>query len=245
MSRNRSPLRYLPAQAVDVASGPLVFFATVAALICLVYWRLAQKSPEAVGDPATVVQTAIGMLLTVAVLIAAGSVAGTDVASGFYRAWFSKPMAPWWFYLQRWLLGGVAVLTIPFLLGGGLHLLFGNGTGVTAELIGVVALGYLLIGGTLLLASVFTARDWLITFLLAFMQARLHDIVGMIKRTGGDPPRLLELADRGLPPYHLISPMRGLPEGGDLWHVIGYGTALVVLALVLFVVRPLGSGGRA
>jgi hypothetical protein len=245
MTRNRSPLRYLPAQAIDVVSGPLLFFVTVAALICLVYWRLAQKSADPLGDPTMVVQTAVGMLLTFAVLIAAGSVAGTDVASGFYRAWFSKPMAPWWFYLQRWLLGGVAVLTIPYLLGGGLHLLFGKGTGVTAELIGVVALGYLLIGGTLLLASVFSARDWLVTFLLTFLQARLHDVLTMLKRSGGEPPRLLELVDRVLPPYHLISPMRGMPEGGDLWHVLAYGTALVAVALVLFVVRPLGSGGRA
>lgn len=244
MTRNRSPLRYLPAHAVDVAQGPLALFAAVIAMVCFVLWRM-NRGDATPFDPAPFIPQMVSAVLAIAVLVACGGVAGGDVANGFYRAWFSKPIAPWWFYLQRWLLGGVAVLCIPLLLALGLKLLFGGPWGVTKELMAVVALGYLLVGGTVLLLSGFTARDWLITFLVSFAQARVHDVMGLMEMTKQDPPAAIEWAHRLLPPFHLISPIKGLPEGNDLVHVAAYGAGLVAVALILFVVKPLGSGGRA
>ena len=245
MTRNRSPFRYLPAHLMDVAQGPFALFATVALTICVVIWRLGRKDASAMADPSIFVRQVVAAVLTLAVLVASGGVAGNDVGRGYYRAWFSKPMAPWWFYLQRWLLGGVAVLSIPVLLGVGLQLFFGKGTGITLELMQVTALGYLLVGGTVLLASVFTARDWLFTFAITFTQARLDDIIRLMTMSKTEPPTMLSWAHTLLPPYHLISPVKGIPAGNDLFHVIGYGVALVAVALVLLVVKPLGSGGRA
>ena len=244
MTRNRSPLRYLPAHSVDVASGPLVLFAAVSGMLCFVLWRMA-RGEATPFDAAGFIPQVMSVVLTVSVLVASGGVAGGDVANGFYRAWFSKPIAPWWFYLQRWLLGGLAVLCIPLLLGLGLKLVFGGAWGVTNELMAVIALGYLLVGGTVLLASGFTARDWLVTFLLSFAQARINDVMGIMEMTKQDPPAALEWAHRLLPPFHLISPIKWLPEGNDLVHVVAYGAGLVAVALILFVVKPLGSGGRA
>ncbi len=245
MTRNRSPFRYLPAHLIDVAQGPLALFATVAVTICVVIWRLARNDASAMADPAQFVRQVVAAVLTLAVLVASGGVAGNDVGRGYYRAWFSKPMAPWWFYLQRWLLGGVAVLLIPVLLGLGLQLLFGKGTGITLPLIEVTALGYLLVGGTVLLASVFTARDWLFTFAITFTQARLDDLLTIMAMSKTEPPSTLLWAHRLLPPFHLISPVRGVPQGEDLLHVVGYGVGLVAVAVVLMMVKPLGSGGRA
>lgn len=245
MTRNRSPFRYLPAHLLDVAQGPLALFAAVAATICVVIWRLGRLDANAMEDPTQFVGRIVSVVLTLAVLVAAGGVAGNDVGRGYYRAWFSKPMAPWWFYLQRWLLGGVAVLAIPLLLGGGLQLFFGKGTGITFELMQVIALGYLLVGGTVLLASVFTSRDWLFTFAITFTQARLDDIIKLMAMSKTEAPTTLTWAHRLLPPFHLITPSKGLPMGDDLWHVVGYGVGLVAAALVLLVVKPLGSGGRA
>jgi|CXWL01.1.fsa_nt_gi hypothetical protein len=245
MSRNRSPLRYLPAHLVDVAQGPFALFATIAATICFITWRFARNDPSAMADPSLFMNRIVATVLTMAVLAASGAIAGTDVARGYYRAWFSKPMAPWWFYLQRWLLGGVAVLSIPVMLGVGLQLFFGKGTGITLPLMEVTALAYLLIGGTVLLASVFTARDWLFTFAITFTQARLDDILKLMTMSKTEPPSMLTWAHRLLPPYHLISPITGVPKGDDLLHVVGYGVGLVAIAVALLVVKPLGSGGRA
>lgn len=245
MSRNRSPFRYLPAHFADVAKGPLAIFAIVAAMVSVVTWRLLRNEPGAMADPAIFLRQVMAAVLTLAVLAAAGGVAGTDVARGYYRAWFSKPMAPWWFYLQRWLLGGVAVLAIPLLVGVGLQLFFGKGTGVTLALMEVTALAYLLIGGTVLLASVFTAKDWLLTFAITFIQARLDDLTKLMAATKSEPPTTLVWAHRLLPPYHLLSPITGAPTGEALLHVVGYGVGLVAIALVLLATRPLGSGGRA
>lgn len=245
MTRNRSPFRYLPSHLMDVAQGPFALFAVVAATLGVILWRLGRNDASAMSDPSVFVRQVVGSTLTLAVLAAAGGVAGNDIGRGFYRAWFSKPMAPWWFYLQRWLLGGLAVLTIPPLIGIGLQLFFGKGTGVTLELMEVVALGYLLVGGTVLLASVFTSRDWLFTFAITFTQARLDDIIRLMTMSKTEPPTTLTWAHTLLPPYHLISPMKGVPAGDDLLHVVGYGVGLVAIALVLLVVKPLGSGGRA
>jgi hypothetical protein len=244
MTRNRSPLRYFPAHLMDVVQGPFALFATVSVGLCFILWRMSRG--EAVPfDAASFIPQAMSVVLTVSVLVASGGVAGGDIANGFYRAWFSKPIAPWWFYLQRWLLGGVAVLCIPLLLGAGLQLLFGGAWGVTRELLLTIALGYLLVGGTVLLLSSFTAKDWLVTFLLGFAQARIHDVMSLMEMTKSEPPAAIEWAHRLLPPFHLISPMKGLPEGNDLIHVAAYGAGMVAVALILFVVKPLGSGGRA
>lgn len=243
MTRDTSLLRYLPVHARDVARGPLALFVAVAAGLSFVLWRIFGNRD--VPDVADLLGGLVAGTLMVAVLMASGGVAGNDIKQGYYRGYFSKPIAPWWFYLQRWLLGGVAVLTIPLWLGLGLALAFGSGTGITLELLGVIALGYLLIGGTVLLCSAVTARDWLVAFLVYFFQLRLHDATEMLSRIGTEVHWALEWAVRVLPPFHLITPTTGLPVGSELVHALGYGIGLVAAALVVLRTRPLGSGGRA
>ncbi len=243
MTRDRSPLRYLGHQARDVARGPLALFVVVSAGLAFILWRVfgAREAP----DPADLLGGLVAGTLLVAVLIAAGGVAGNDIKQGYYRAWFSKPIAPWWFYLQRWLLGGVAVLTIPLWLGTGLALAFGAGTGISAALVGNVALGYLLIGGAVLLASTVSARDWLVVFLVYFFQRRLEEVQQMLDGLGQDVPWAVDALVRVLPPFHLVTPGAALPEGGELVRLLGYGLGMVALAVVVLRSRPLGSGGRA
>ena len=243
MIRDRAPLRYLAVHARDIARGPLVLFVVVAAGLTFILWRMfgVREMP----DPADLLGGLVAGTLLVATLIAAGGVAGNDIKQGYYRAYFSKPIAPWWFYLQRWLLGGVAVLTIPLWLGVGLALAFGEGTGLSRELFGAVALGYLLIGGAVLLFSTVTARDWLVVFFVYFMQGRLSDARELLNRMGNDVPWAVDWLVTVLPPFHLVTPGSGLPSGGDLVHAVGYGLGLVLVAVAVLHVRPLGSGGRA
>lgn len=245
MNRNISPARYLPLQLRDVAVGPFALFAAVSAMLVLVAWRILSKRPEIMSSPEIFVQGTLTVVQTVAVLFGAGGVAGVDIQRGFYRAWFSKPITPWYFYLQRWLLGGAAVLTIPLMLGGGIALAFDGGSGVTLGLMGNLALAYLLIGSMVLLAGNFLERDWLIAFLVAFAQARLHQMLEIFERMGETVHPAVIWTDRLLPPFHLVDPSTTMLSGNDLVHVVGYGAGMLVAALLLLRHRPLGSGGRA
>lgn len=242
MTRNRSPLRYLPWQALDVARGPLALFAAVAVGLTLMLWRLSSRMNGV--EPVSFQQGMVLIVSSVAVLIASGGVAGTDVQRGFYRAWFSKPISPWWFYLQRFLLGGVAVLLIPVVMGIGMTIVTGHGTGITSDLFAALGLSYLLIGSTVFLLSRFTSRDWLVTFLLYFADQRLHDWMQMMRGNPEMIPSGVTLAVRLLPPYYLLD-VTHPPHGHDLAHVAGYGVAMLAIAIAAFIVRPLGSGGRA
>lgn len=245
MNRDISPARYLPVQVRDVALGPFALFAAVSAMLVLVAWRFLATRPEIMASPEIFVRGTLSVVQTVAVLFAAGGVAGVDIQRGFYRAWFSKPITPWYFYLQRWLLGGAAVLTMPLMLGGGVALAFGGGSGVTPGLLGNLALAYLLIGSLILLCGNFLERDWLVAFLLVFAQGRLHDMITLFQRMGETVHPAVIWTDRLLPPFHLVNPSTTLLAGGDLVHVVGYGAGMLVAALLLLRHRPLGSGGRA
>lgn len=245
MNRNISPARYLPLQLRDVAAGPFALFAAVSVMLVLVAWRFLAKRPEVMSSPELFVQGTLAVVQTVAVLFGAGGVAGVDIQRGFYRAWFSKPITPWYFYLQRWLLGGAAVLTIPLMLGGGIALAFDGGSGVTLGLMGNLALAYLLIGSLVLLCGNFLERDWLVAFMIVFAQARLHQMIQIFERMGETLHPAVVWTDRLLPPFHLVSPSTTMVSGSDLVHVVGYGAGMLVAALLLLRYRPLGSGGRA
>lgn len=245
MSSDGSPFRYLPVHALEVARGRLLFFAAVAIGLVLIL-------PDSIGSGAGRVVNGEGILvvlvqatLLVAVLIASGEVAGNDISNGYYRTWFSKPIAPWWYYLERWLVGGVAVLLIPLLLAFGFVLAGWPVRGLSGSLFGGVALGYLLIGGSVLLVSTVTRRDWLVVFLVAVMEVRLHDIQRFL-----DPdklvPRAINLFITIMPPFHLVpDAVQGKLTGGEVLHLAAYGVGLVIAALLIFRYRPMGSGGRA
>lgn len=244
MNANRTPWRYLPTHALDVARGPLLLFVLVSAGLALVIWRLVANEARPPA-PEELLSGLVSGTLMIAVLFATGGTAGVDIKQGYYRAYFSKPMAPWWFYLQRWLLGGVAVMLVPLFLGLGLQLAMGNGTGLDWEIFGHVALGFLLVGGVVLLASTVTARDWLLAFMIYFLQARLQNVKDLFEVTGNELPWTVDKLHAILPPFHLAAPGKDLPTGTDLIHALAYGVALVTVALLVLAWRPLGSGGRA
>ncbi len=245
MSRNTSPARYLPVQLRDVAVGPFALFLTVAVVLTVVVWRFLQNRPDIMSGPQSLITGTMMVVQTVAVLFAAGGVAGADIQRGYYRAYFSKPITPWWFYLQRWLLGGVAFLMIPVLLSLGMALVFGDTPWLPAGLVGNFALVYLMVGSVVLLAANFLERDWLVAFLVTFLQAQLHGFIGLFETMGQEVNPVLLRLDAWLPPFHLASPSTTMLAGRDLVHVLAYGGGMLVLALLLLRHRPLGSGGRA
>lgn len=240
MTRERSPLRYLGWHAMDVLRGPVLFYAIVAAMLSFISWRMSQVVPI-VPTPDRFQAQTFEATLTLAVLIATAGIISADRQHGWYRVWFSKPITPWWFYLQRWLLGLGAVLLAPLFLGLGQLIILKNGTGITAALLGTIALGYLLIGGAALLLAHATQREYLVVFVLAAAQRGLANLVTL----DVDLPTYVDVVYRVLPPFHLISPEAPMLTGRPLLHVVAYGLAMLVSALVLVEKRALGSGGRA
>ena len=102
----------------------------------------------------------------------------------------------------------------------------------------------MLLGGlTLLLSSVLRA-DWMIAFLVSVLQSVLY---GLDK--GGAPlSAFSKLLLNALPPFQIASSAAGpvgYPSGAELTHGVLYGAGLLVLALIVLTLRPLGSGGRA
>jgi hypothetical protein len=253
MNRSHSPVRYLPWLSRDAIVWPLRLFALAAVSVSLLVWRFAARmhlpksgqvqfssratvSPE-ISSVAQMIQVGVwNMGLTVAILMTVGTIIGTDLERGYFRTWFSKPMSPMWFYLQRYLIGGVVVLVCPLMLGAGLALGTGD-TGVTPDLMAQIALAYLLVGSATTLASRFMSKGYLLVFLLSIMQNILHGFA-----TRDFLPGWLLQLHRLLPPFQLLQPGLPAPHGGDLWHVVGYGAGMLALVLILLRTRPLGSG---
>lgn len=244
MTRDTSPFRYTKWLALDLIKVQLALFAIISIILPIVIFRI-QKNLGAAPEAASLQSGFFTAGLTIAVLMAIGGSIGGDLHGGFYRAWFSKPITPAWYYFQRWFLAGVAVLLMPLMLGGMLALVLGKGTGLSVDLMVTVALGYLLIGSACLLFSNFSAKDWLIVFLLSFLQQRLAAVVEQGAKFGLDLPQWLVVVKKVLPPFHLINPLKPMLQGNELLHVLAYGVAMLVIALVVVQVRPLGSGGRA
>jgi len=247
VTRDRSPFRYLPSLARTVAVGPLALFVTVAVALAVVLWRIHEVQPGAPPPLAADIQNVTwGVVLTVAVLIAVGGVMGTDVQRGYYRSYFSKPMGPAWYYAQRYLLGAAAVLVTPIVYGVCLKLLLHTTDfGWHGTLFAAIGMALLLTGGATLLLSTVTSRDWLVVFLLVFLQTRIAALVQFSARFHTELPAWVVWPWKLLPPFHLIQPSGPALHGGDLLHVLAYGAAMVVAALVIMRYRPLGSGGRA
>lgn len=244
MNRDRSPFRYVPWLALDLIKVQLALFALISIILPLVVLRL-QKNMGTAPEAATLQSGTFMVCLTVAVLMAIGGAIGGDLQAGFYRAWFSKPMPPAWYYFQRWFLAGIAVLLMPVMFGAMLALVLRNGTGLSTDLMITIALGYLLISSACLLMSNFTAKDWLVVFLVSVLQGQLAAVVAASGSLGITLPEWLVWIYKALPPFHLINPMKPVLHGTELLHVLGYGVAMLTAALVIVQVRPLGSGGRA
>jgi hypothetical protein len=242
MSSGRSPFRYVPWLARDVATGPGALFLVVIAVVCGVLWRVSKGEQNVLPVTADLIQgSMMNTVVLVAVLIAVGGMVSGDAHNGYYRAFFSKPMPVWWYYLQRWILGGIAVLLIPVVFGLGLKVVLGGGLGITTALMANVALAFLLVGGAVLLLSVFTRRDWLIVFVVSAAQRTFASFIEM----GLPVHPAVKATWQALPPFHLLNPGSPMLAGKPLLHVVGYGLAMTVIALVVLRVRPLGSGGRA
>jgi hypothetical protein len=245
MKRDHSRLRYLPWFVRDAVVWPFRMFVLACVVIDLLVWRFATnthlRGPGPGGASLDIphgIQAAVWSSgLTIAILMTLGGIVGTDLERGYYRSLFSKPMSPLWYYLQRFLVGAAVILLTSLVLGAGLALGLGSNMGLTWDLIGQIGLSYLLVGSATFLVSRFSSKGWLFVFLASFLQS----VVSHVTILPG-VPGWLKVLHQALPPFDLLQPALPVPSGGDLWHVVAYGAAMLALALTLLRTRPLGSG---
>jgi hypothetical protein len=232
------PIRYARWMARDLLLGPGIPMAVLTVLGALLASRLEVVGPVADADRAACLVvldwTAIGLIL-----LATGGLVSADFAIGHQRTLFAKPVSPPLYYLQRWLLGLVAVAV---------------GTAVVAETIAVrfgvpvlgpafivrLALLYLVVGGLVFLLSTVTRRDWLAAAVLVAWQAAL----GGMRSMGFAQGPVGTVLHAVLPPVRLLGLAEPLPGGSGLALALGYGTAVLLGALAVLQWRPLARGAR-
>ncbi len=223
----------------------IVLFCTVMGLIL---WQVAKGNPGLGDGAAVVLATTLGQLAWPLIVLAVAGMVSTDRVDGFNRSLFSAPVTPAWYYLQRFLIGGVILATLPIVAAVAIRLSLGAWAAPWVGVRGVLLL-YALLGGLVFCWSTFGRRDWAIGVSLYLGQLALHGA-----REAGMPlPALLRELTPLLPPFHLVQfgGMEGrefvgaaLPVGWDLLHYLGYAAGLLGIGIAVLLFRPMGSGGK-
>ena len=232
------PLRYLPWMMRDLALAQGAVLAAVGVLAWLIMSRI-DPAPPAANGPGMVVGAMQQMALPF-LLYCSAAIVSNDRVHGYYRSYFSRPLSPPGYYFTRWFLGGLFFILIAPVMTLGLSLAIGSFP-LSWDLLAQLALSYLQLGGLIFFFSAFTRGDWLLGLLVLIV----HSVLSALKQGGVDLPATWDFVLTILPPLHLSSVNRPVPVGPDLYHVLLYGAGLVLAALLLLRLRPLGAGGRS
>lgn len=237
----RLPIRYLGWAVRDAAVRPGLACLAIAALFAFLLTRLPESNQP--GFEQDFLVRTVGQMDWLVVLIATAGMVSWDRASGYYRSLFSQPVTPGLYYLQRWLLGGVAVAVFVPLVGLGIFVVSGT-LPFSGPLLVRLLLKYLLLGGLTFALSTLLRADWMIALLLSILQGVLYTL----ERSDAPLSGFTRMLVHALPPFQAGSVGLGAlayPSGSELTHAVLYGAGLVAIALVVLAFRPLGSGGRA
>lgn len=234
-------IRYLGWSLKDAALRPGIAALIFAALATF----LATRMPALINREGTeqVMTRFVSQFDWLVILIATSGMVAWDRTSGYYRTLFSYPVNPALYYLQRWILAGLAAaLLVPF---AGLGFMAVSGSFPNSgPLLVRFLVKYLLLGGVTFAFSSVVRADWAIAFVLSAVQSILHGLeVAGIALSG-----FTRVVAHLLPPFHVgsFSMMQapGYPTGSDLLHALLYGSGILLVTMLVLRFRPLGSGGR-
>lgn len=235
-------------QLRDHLRGAGLVIALFAVAMGLILWRVRVANPGVADAADLILGGALSQIAWPLVVLAVSGIVSTDRIEGYNRAIFSTPVVPAWYYLQRFLIGGLVIATLPLVVAVVVRFAAGSWADPLPSLAGV-ALLYLLLGGLVFAWSTFGRRDWAIGLSIYLGQSALHTA-----KTAGLPfPRWLLGAEPYLPPFHLVQFGRlegrefapaSLPAGIDLAHYLLYAVGLLAIGVVVLRIRPMGSGGR-
>ena len=232
------PLRYLRWMAWDLARGPGLGMAAVGVLAIVLFSSLTVVT-SGTGGEAPICLAILDFTVTAFALLATAGMVSADFTLGYYRTLFARPVSPPLYYLQRWLLGGAAVLVATSVVGLAAARRVGPDLQM-ARILAQAALYYLLLGGLVFLLSTVSRRDWLIGVLVV----AAHGGLGLARSLGAAATGAAAVLYAVLPPLGLVDVADPVPTGGALVHVVGYGLALVGAALAVIRLRPLARGAR-
>jgi hypothetical protein len=223
----------------DLARGPGLAMLVVAALAAFVVTSFSVVTTDPGGER-SVFLWIVDAATTVFVLLATAGIVSADFTAGYHRNLFARPVSPALYYLQRWLLGGVAVAVGVVIVGLAVSARLHTPM-IDPALLAQTGLEYLLLGGLVFVLSTFTRRDWLVALFVVVFHGSLSagQAIGL---ASGPVGRLFYAA---LPPFHLVGPRHPIPDGAGLLQVGCYGLALVLGALAMLRWRALASGARA
>jgi hypothetical protein len=232
----RFPIAYARWELRDAARGPGLIVLAIAVLVGFILTRMPAAQTFTTDG---VVRAVASQSLFPLVLVVVAGMVGRDLGEGYYRAYFSRPVSPPLFYLQRWLVGGIVLLLYIPLLAAAVSVRTRD-FHVAGSMVGRAALLYLLLGGTVLFLSTLLRRDWIVAAGLYVLETIMH----AVHMQGGGLRGLSRAIYAVLPPYHAAS-LDGSPTQGEVWGAAAYGAGLVLAALAVLHWRALGTGGRA
>lgn len=239
--------RYVPYLLADywwqggVALVLIAFFVGGFPLIAETYGRPDGwlRGPEGQELAGRIIVALAGNVFFLGALLAANGTVSTDRNSGYFRFLFAKPLSVVGYYLTSWVVRGAGFALVIAILGVTWRLLAGPVS--VAALAGSAALHYATLGALALLLSALVGRDWLYTAGI-YIASRIA--ATFVEARGWTGARRT-IADVLIPPFGRLEGTsaallagRALPDGA-LVHLLAFGTACVVLAIVVLRRRPL------
>ena len=234
-----------------VARVPLLLTLTVLATWAL--FRATGVTP-AVFDPSAGIggreqaqlafESALGTYALVGALLAAQGLVARDRWRGFDRVLFSRPLTPARYYMQGFIVAGIAVIVLG-VVGAGVFTVALRPVTV-AGVGGYLALAWLTIGAFAFAVSAVTAYHLPIV-LAALGGAALLDRFATSLSAAGTPSAVVETAQYLLPPVHVVAALREPFARGLLVspEVLAWPLAFGVLCLIAVVLllnrRPFRS----
>ena len=234
-----------------VIIGTLLGYFTVAPMLPALHRNLAMLPPRLIakwggmqGATAMLMKdfnemflrNVLGGLVFVGAVIAMNGIVANDRKQGHYRFLFTKPLAPWRYYGQSFLINTLGFVAVMALLGTVYGLTVWPVLSV--RLLLVIALMFLMYGGITFVLSAAARWDWLslvtVTVLATFLWDRFKD-----------SPNALRVLLYLLPPLHRTSEVyNALAKSESLpWPLIqwyaAYGVACFVGGLIVLRYRRL------
>jgi hypothetical protein len=244
---------YAGVQLRDFLVGRLPLLLTVTVLATWALLRATGVTP-AVFDPSAGIggreqvqlafESALGAYALVGALLAAQGLVARDRWRGFDRVLFSRPLNPARYYLQGFIVGGMAIVALG-VVGAGVFTVALRPVSV-AGVAAYIALAWLTIGGFAFVVSTLTAYHLPIV-LAALGGAALLDRFATSLRAAGTPAAVVETAQYLLPPVHVVAALREPFARGRVVSLellawpLGFGVLCLIAVVLLLYRRPFRS----
>lgn len=240
---------YAGVQLRDFLTGRMPLLVLVASLATYAFFHVTGVT-LAVFDPSAGIdgreeaqgafENALGVYALVAAVFTAQGLVARDRWRGFDRILFSRPLSPVRYYLQAFVVAGVAIVALS-VVAAGLYTVGVRPVSVPG-VAGYVGLAWLTVGALAFALSVVTAYHLPLLFLLLGSAALLDQVADRLGGSAAGP--VIGVAQYLLPPVHVIAALREPLARGrivgfeELAWPVAFGLLCMGLAILLLYRRP-------